>query len=293
MAPDLALVVTTFQRPHNLERSLISIAAQCGVDGRFEVMVADDGSTDDTFDLVRSMARQVSFPLGFTTHTHDQFHVARCRNDGARATSAPYILFIDGDCVLPPDHLQIHLAARRENTVVGSDCARLGEVESTKITGADIRRWNGDGWAPPEERRRLRLKAARAKFYEILRVPMRPRLTGNNIALWRTDFERVNGFDERFIGWGFEDTDLQSRLERAGLSVHSILSRSTPVHLWHPPDPTSARNGIGTANRLLYLSSDRPVVSRAGLRIPDGTQDAAFVWSLDRERNRALTTAAP
>jgi GT2 family glycosyltransferase len=293
MTLHLAVIVTTFQRPYNLERCLISIAAQRNVDGCFEVMVADDGSTDGTFDVVRSMAHRASFRLGFTTHAHDGFHVARCRNEGARVTSAPYILFIDGDCVLPPDHLQIHLAARRPNTVVGSDCARLGETDSAKITGADIRRWTCDGWAPPEEKRRLRLKAMRAKFYQVLRVPMRPRLTGNNIALWRSDFERVNGFDERFVGWGFEDTDLQSRLERAGLSIRSILSRSTPLHLWHPQDPSFARNGIGTANRRLYLSGHRPIVSGTGLSRPEGSRDAAFVWSLDRDRGRTLTAVAP
>ncbi len=78
----------------------------------------------------------------------------------------------------------------------------------------------------------------------------------HNIALWRDDFERVNGFDEGFVGWGLEDRDLQFRLERLGLRVRSILLATAPIHLWHPVPPSFARNNVGTAN-LAYFRAIR------------------------------------
>ncbi len=91
--PEIAICVTTYQKPWHLRRVLASIAGQQGVEGKFEVAVTDDGSTDETPEIVEEFRRRVDFPVRFTTHEHTVFHPARCRNDGARATSAPYLLF--------------------------------------------------------------------------------------------------------------------------------------------------------------------------------------------------------
>jgi glycosyltransferase involved in cell wall biosynthesis len=265
MSYEIAVLVSTFERPRNLERCLASIEQQRDVDGRFEVVVTDDGSRDDTLELVAAIAGHVKFPLRTTTHDHQGFRLARCRNEGAAASTAPYLLFTDGDCVLPPDHLRIHLQERRPEWVISSDCIKLDEEASGRVDVDMVRRGKVSALIPLSEKWRISRKAIRAKLYEWARVSMRPRLTGNNIALWRKDFERVNGFDERFVGWGFEDRDLQDRLERAGLRVRSILWHAATIHLWHAPDASFVRNGIGTANRLFFETSDRPVFCADGL----------------------------
>jgi hypothetical protein len=122
---------------------------------------------------------------------------------------------------------------------------------------------------PPGERLRLGLKGLRAKLYEAARTPLRPRLSGNNIGVWRSDYEQINGFDEQFVGWGLEDRDLQVRLERLGLRAWSILLRTAPVHLWHPAAPSFARNNEGTANLAYFQSlADRPTFCDDGLVKP-------------------------
>ena len=265
MPYDIAVLISTFERPQNLERCIASIEAQRGVEGRFEVVVTDDGSRDHTLDLVRDIARKVDFPLRLTTHEHEGFRLAWCRNEGVAVSTAPYLLFTDGDCLLPANHLHIHLEARCPRYVIGSNCARLDRATSARVDRETIRGGTIASLIPPGEARKLRWKAMRAKLYEWGHIPMRPRLTGNNIALWKSDFERINGFDESFVGWGFEDRDLQCRLEKAGLRVRSILWRGPIGHLWHPPDASFVRNGVGTANRLLFESQDRPVFCVDGL----------------------------
>lgn len=267
---DIAVVISTFERPSHLRRCLASLEAQQDVAGRFEVVVTDDGSRDETLKMVTALARRVDFPLTFTTHAHAGFRLARCRNEGVAASTAPYILFTDGDCILPRDHLRIHLEERRPGWVVGGDCMRLDQPASERIT-ADIV-LSGDLMAlvPRDEVRRIRLKGLRARAYQWLRMPMRPRLSGNNIAIWRTDYERINGFDEQFVGWGLEDRDLQHRLERIGVRVRSILLRTAPVHLWHAPAPSFTRNGTGTRNLDYFRSlGGRPTFCLDGLVKPD------------------------
>ncbi len=68
--PDIAVLVSSFERPQHLLRVLHSIVQQVGVDGQFEVVVTDDGSTDETPDIVREFAASAAFPVGFTTHLH-------------------------------------------------------------------------------------------------------------------------------------------------------------------------------------------------------------------------------
>lgn len=263
---DIAVIVSTFERPWHLERCLASLAAQRGVEGRFEVVVTDDGSRDKTLAFLANAVSRAAFPLTFTTHTHDGFRLARCRNEGVAASKAAYLLFTDGDCILPPDHLLIHLRMRREGRVVGGDCLRLDEAASALVDAASLRAGRFPRRLPTGERFRLGFKGVRAKAYELFQTSMRPRLSGNNIGLWRRDYERVNGFDEQYVGWGLEDRDLQHRLERIGIRASSILLRTAPVHLWHPPAPTFARNGTGTRN-LDYFSSvaSRPAFCADGL----------------------------
>ena len=267
--PEIAVIVSTYERPEHLARCLASLEAQRGVDGRFEVVVTDDGSRDGTLRLLATTARRVDFPLTFTTHEHDGFRLARCRNEGVAATTAPYLLFTDGDCILPPDHLRLHLEARRPGRIVAGDCLRLDEKTTATITADSLRDGELPVAMPAAERRRIRLKGLRAKVYEVCRTPKRPRLTGNNIALWRADYERVNGFDEQYVGWGLEDHDLQIRLERLGLRTWSILLKTAPLHLWHPPAASFVRNNDSTANLAYFHSLDeRPTFCIDGLTKP-------------------------
>lgn len=262
----IAVIVSTYQRPDHLERCLISLELQRGVAGRMEVIVADDGSQDETARLVSRFARRVKFPLAFTTHTHDGFRLAQSRNEGVLASTAPYFLFVDGDCVLPADHVRKHLDFRRAGCVAAGDCTRLDREASEAVTAQTILSQRMARYVSAKEKRRVFTKAAKDRLYGYLALSDRPRLTGNNIGIARSDFEAVNGFDELFVGWGLEDRDLQRRLAMRRIRFRSILPWTTTYHLWHPTDPSFSRNNEGTLNLSYFQAESVAAYCRQGLQ---------------------------
>lgn len=261
----LAVIVSTFERPLHLQRCLRSIASQRGLTCELELIVTDDGSTDQTEQVVREFAETVYFPVRFVTHRHQGFRLAHCRNQGVLASQAPYLVFTDGDCVLPPGHLAEHLRHRKPGFVVVGGCYRLDRRTSQRITPDVIAAARQCRYVPMVERLRMIPKSFRARIYGLLRRPLLPRLTGCDFAVWHRDYIAVNGHDESFVGWGLEDRDLQRRLSRLGVRFRSLLHRSVVSHLWHPPHASFSRNNLGTDNRAYFERPDVPIRCLKGL----------------------------
>jgi glycosyltransferase involved in cell wall biosynthesis len=266
MQPEIAVIVSTYQRPSHLKRCLLSLCLQRDVAGRMEVVVADDGSQDETAAVVNCFARRASFRLAFTTHPHDGFRLAQSRNEGVRASTASYLLFVDGDCVLPSDHVRQHLDFRRTGSAAAGDCARLDQTASAGVNDGAVLSQRIHQLVTKREQKRVRTKALKGRVYNRLGLANRPRLTGNNIGVARTDFERINGFDEMFVGWGLEDRDLQRRLAMIGVRFRSILHRTTTYHLWHPSDPTFVRNNEDTWNLQYFRATCVSAFCQHGLQ---------------------------
>lgn len=272
--PEIAVLVSSYQRPRHLIRVLHSIAAQQGVDGKFEVVVTDDGSEDDTFSLVEEFAESVSFPVGFTTHRHETYQLARCRNEGVRASSAPYILFLDGDCLIPPDHLRIHLDRRQPGVVYAGYCVLLDEATSLGIGIPETNRGEFVHHASSSELRKLQKMDRKSRFYEWIRHPTKPKLFGGNVGIHRSDYEDINGYDEAFEGWGCEDDDLRLRLRQAGKRIRSILRWTRTYHLWHPMGSTTPKQWKDGANVSRLKRNQIPTRCERGL---DSTGDVNVV----------------
>jgi GT2 family glycosyltransferase len=241
-SPQISIILSTYQQPQHLSRSLTSLAHQKGVDGRFEVVVADDGSDDETAELVARFAHSANFPVKFTTHDHQGYRIAACLNEGAMAAAAPYLLFSHGDCIFPPNHLARHLRVRRPGVAWTGDCFRLDEEPTSRIDEAVLASGEFLAWVRPKERRRIYKRWIKDRFYQAIRHKNKPTFRGCNIAVWRSDFERVNGYDENFIGWGCEDNDLAERLRLTGVRIATILGHTHVYHLWHPFHATQPNN---------------------------------------------------
>lgn len=262
---DVSVLVNTYRKPRHLALVLESIALQQPARRSLEIVVSDDGSDDGTAELVARLATTLPVPLRFTTASHDGFRLARIRNSAARLARGRYLLFVDGDCMLPPGHVAAHVARRRAGTALIGYCARLSRQASDLLVPENLPFTDLAALAPDAERRRLARRHRKAWWYNALRHPTKPRLAGGDFGIWRSDFERVNGFDERFVGWGQEDDDLGLRLRAAGVRLESILDATCSLHVWHATDPTAAGRWRDGPNITYFSRRGRLTACRCGL----------------------------
>ena len=276
-AIDVSILVNTFRKPRHLALVLESIALQRCAGTRLEVIVSDDGSADGTERVVRSFAASAGFPVRFTSQPHDGFRLARVRNEAARLARGDYLLFLDGDCMIPRHHVAAHLARRRRGTALLGYCARLTEGASRGLVPENLAVTNLAALVPPAERRSLARRRRKAWWHAAIRHPTKPRLAGGDFGVWRDEFVAVNGFDERFVGWGQEDDDLGLRLRAAGVRLESILDRTCSLHVWHETDPTAATRWRDGPNVSYFHRRGRLTACRRGLVERSA---AAVTWGL-------------
>ena len=274
---DISLIINTFQKPRHLGLVLQSIVSQEQVDGRFEVIVTDDGSTDSTAELVHSFATASPFPVRFITQPHDGFRLSQIRNRGARIARGKALLFLDGDCMLPHDHVAAHLHRLRPGVALIGNCARLTQDTSAALAVDQLAPTDLTTLAPRSEKRSLAWRYRKAWWHNLTGHPSKPRLSGSNFSVWLEDFKRVNGFDERFVGWGQEDDDFGLRLRGAGVRLESILDRTYSLHVWHPSDPSATRRWRDGPNIDYFSRRGRLVACRRGLSVRPAT---SLCWGL-------------
>jgi glycosyltransferase involved in cell wall biosynthesis len=239
MTPNLriAVVVATYNWPAALDRVLASLADQ--THRAFEVIVADDGSGPETADLIERWTEQVQFPLKHVWQEDNGFRLAAIRNRAVAATDAEYIVFLDGDCVVRSDFLARHAALADQDRFAAGNRVLLSREFSERILeqGLDVSTWSSRRWISE------RLSGGLTRWWPLLRLPpgaWRDRsphhwrgAKGCNMAFWRDDLLTVNGLDEQYTGWGYEDSDLIIRLIRHGIRRRDGRLGTTVLHLWH------------------------------------------------------------
>ncbi len=238
-----AVVITTYNRPEALAAVLDGYLAQD--DTHFELIVADDGSGDETRRLVADYARRAPFRLEHIWQEDRGFRAAAIRNRALLATQAEYIVFSDGDCIPRSSFVSRHqtLAERRYFLAGNRVLLSRGFTQSVLQERTPIHRWSAARWAGARVRgdinRALPLVALPDAPFRRLAPARWEGVKTCNLSAWRDDLVRINGFDETYSGWGLEDSDLVIRLIHAGVR-HKSARFATPVfHLWHPENDRS------------------------------------------------------
>lgn len=225
-----SLIVTTYNRPDALGLVLRSVLAQRQAPD--EVVVADDGSGDDTRRLVEEIAGRAPFRVHHCWHEDRGFRLAEIRNRAVAAARGDYLVMIDGDLVLHPWFLWDHLRAARPGRMVQGGRVMLPEP-ATREALASGRTAFGP-WLPGLRNRKNAIRApwlSRLVSYHGTDVY---RVRGANLAFWREDVVGVNGFDEDFVGWGREDSEFVARMQHAGVRRLNLKFAAVAYHLWHP-----------------------------------------------------------
>ncbi len=259
-----AVIVTTYNRPDALAAVLAGYLAQR--DAEFELLVADDGSTDDTRRLVDEFKTRAKFAVTHVWHEDQGFRAAAIRNRALAATRADYIVFSDGDCVPGPRFVAQHQKLAERGWFVAGNRVLLSAVFTNRVLRGQlpIHEWSLHNWLAAWMKRDINRWLPLVALPDgALRKSAPQRWEGVktcNLAAWRDDLLRINGLDETYSGWGLEDSDLVIRLLHAGVQHKSARFAAPVFHLWHNEND---RGRLADNQRLLdaLMQSKRSVAA--------------------------------
>jgi glycosyltransferase involved in cell wall biosynthesis len=233
----VSVIFSTYEQPKWLEKVLWGFESQTFRD--FEVLVADDGSSEPTREVIERMRTQVRYRVTHVWQAHDGFGKCRILNKAIAQAAGEYCFFTDGDCIPRRDLLAVHAANARRGTFISGGYLKLPMHTSEAITREDILSGRATDYAwlrangAPWSRRLARFKwgARMAATLDAI-TPTGATFNGHNSSVWRDDLVLVNGFDER-LQWGGLDREIGERLENAGIRGRQFRHRALVVHLDH------------------------------------------------------------
>ena len=227
-----SLIISTYNRPDALSLCLKSVKQQSVLPG--EVLVADDGSGPETKLLIEQFQKDFPVPLVHTWHPDEGFRLAAIRNRAIAAARYRYIIQIDGDLILHPEFINDHIHFQKQGSFVAGSRVMLDESTTKQLLqhqSTDISKFR-KGFSMNDLRSGL-LRKFLAKRYKTS-GKYKYYVKGCNMAFFKADLEKVNGYNEAFEGWGSEDREIASRLIHAGIEKRSIKMGAVCYHLFHP-----------------------------------------------------------
>ena len=235
---EVSVIVPTYNRPQALDMVLSALGEQDYP--RFEVIVADDGSEAATAELIAEHAGRFGRPLHHVWQPDNGFRLSEIRNKALAQATGDYIVSLDGDCVPCQNYLSHHAALAAPARFVTGHVTWLSQAFTQDVLAnrIPVQRSTLKDWVWMYRTKRInRLRP----YFTLPDGPwrhMRKRLVralyGGNMGAWRHGLEAVNGWDERYQGWGCEDHDLAVRLINAGIFRKDGRYAMPVMHLWHP-----------------------------------------------------------
>ncbi len=233
----ISVIVPTYNRRDLLDRTLLSLSLQLFNPYDYEVIVIDDGSTDDTKDIVLSYKDRML--ISYMYQEDKGFRVAQARNLGILNARYSVCLFLDSGVIAHPSLLARHWRAylgKSEQVLIGF---AYGYCDYEELALSLLKDFNNRSeieniFCSFRNNKSLRDRRSvvldnEVMAFESISIPWIIFWTCH-VSCTTKSLLKVKGFDENFQSWGGEDIELGLRLHAAG--VHFDLARDCEVIHW-------------------------------------------------------------
>ncbi|MBW1294884.1 glycosyltransferase [Aquimarina litoralis] len=235
--PEITVIISTYNQPKWLQKVLLGYEHQSV--NNFEVIIADDGSTEETGKLISEFSKTSKFPIEHIWHEDLGFRKTMILNKAIPVAKSDYLLFTDGDCIPRNDFLETHLKLRKAGWFLSGGYFKLPKGTSEEITKDDInsQRCFDVGWLKSKgvpssfKLNKLTSRGFKEHFLNFI-TPTKATWDGMNVSGWKKDVLLVNGFDER-MQYGGEDREIGERLFNLGIKAKQIRYSAICLHLYH------------------------------------------------------------
>ncbi|QSS96845.1 glycosyltransferase family 2 protein [Psychroflexus sp. ALD_RP9] len=232
-----SVIISTYNSPLWLERVLVGYACQSIPD--FEIVVADDGSTQETANLINRIRENYQLAINHVWHEDQGFQKTRILNKAVLASKSEYLIFTDGDCIPRHDFVETHLKYKEKAYFLSGGHFPLSMKLSHQIKIDDIKsgrcfnlNWlKANGLSSSFKNIKLTKSSTLAKLMNRI-TPTKPTWNGGNASAWKKDVLAVNGFDER-MQYGGEDREFGERLINLGIQPKRVRYFAIIIHLEH------------------------------------------------------------
>ena len=231
----IGVIISTYNNPAWLEKTLWGYLAQ--ERQADEIIIADDGSTDETRLLIERYADRL--PVRHVWHEDNGFRKTKILNEALRVATADYLIFTDQDCVPRPDFVSTHERLARRGYLLSGGYFKLPMDISRQLTQDDIAEGRAFslGWLRSQGLKWTFkcTKLVQSHWFANLMnavTPTHATWNGMNSSTWREDILSVKGFDER-MQYGGEDREMGERLFNKGMKSRQIRYSAIVLHLDH------------------------------------------------------------
>ncbi|MEX2335952.1 MAG: glycosyltransferase family 2 protein [Fulvivirga sp.] len=233
----LSIIIATYNMPEWLEKVLWGYENQTYK--HFEVIIADDGSSDETRNLIAGFKDKSSFSLIHLWHEDEGYRRQTILNKAITAAKNPYVLFTDGDCIPRADFIETHVRFAERGQFLSGGYCKLPMELSKLINEDDIKsqrcfdvKWLKEkGLLGSSQLRKLGAMGKWADFLDFV-TPANASFNNCNTSAWKEDLVAVNGYDER-MRYGGPDREIGERLENFGVKGKQVRHRAICLHLDH------------------------------------------------------------
>lgn len=232
----VSVIISVYNRTNLLRKALISLHNQSVKPA--ELIISDDGSDENVVEEINDLINQFTIKVKYIKQENRGFRLARCRNNGVRASSGDFLIFLDQDLLHTKNYLSTFLENIRRNRFITSFPVYLSEGVSENLSEERLLNRSFEDIVDEEQIRDVIKQYRKDLFgYYFHKIGMgrKPKVRGGACGINREDFELINGYDENYIGWGNEDDDVGRRLYQAGIHGYNPFKYDYPIHLYHEP----------------------------------------------------------
>ncbi|EAH5515422.1 glycosyltransferase, partial [Campylobacter jejuni] len=248
-----ALIITTYNQKERLKLVLDSVKNLTFLPN--EVLIADDGSKEDTARLIEEYQKNFPCPLKHIWQEDEGFRLSKSRNKTIKNADSEYIIIIDGDMILEKDFIKEHLEFAQRRLFLQGSRVILNEKESEEILNKDDYRiaFNKKDFKSSKNSFLAKMLYSLSKKDEKIfkKTTLIKGIRGCNMSFFKTDFDKLDGFNENFIGWGREDSEFVARfLFNKGI-FRRLKFKAIAYHIYHKENSKKMLE----SNHQIYLDT--------------------------------------